>query len=112
MRFLTGLYSERMNELEGQLFAVQQSQRSKREAVSQIRQFMGQFDMQSESEISEQIKNVEAALKEAVDARERLDLSNKAETHIVEPLREKLRELSAEIDQMEGSNKRGSPTNQ
>lgn len=65
MRFVTGLYSDRMNELDGRLAVVQQTQRSKRQAVEEIRRFMEQFGLASETELRAEITSTQTELNDA-----------------------------------------------
>jgi len=96
MRFVTGLYSDRLNELEGQLGENVQSQRTKREAVAQIRQFMGQFNLASESEFAKEREAVKKELDDAILQRDKFDQHHKAATHALDPIRLELRKISKE----------------
>lgn len=98
MRFVTGLYSDRMNELDGRLAVVQQTQRSKRQAVEEIRRFMEQFGLASETELRTEITRTKAELNDALAVRNSLDETQRVQTHAAEPLRTELREMSAEIE--------------
>jgi rubrerythrin len=98
MRFVTGLYSERMNEIEIELVRAVNDQRSKRGAVAQIRAFMARFQMGTEIELQEQIGHVEGELREAAAHRDELDRTHTTDTHVVEPLRIRLRGLSLRMD--------------
>lgn len=95
MRFVTGLFSERLSELEAKLSALQQQQRAKREAVEQITGFMAQFGLASQAEFEANKLSNEQELAEAVSALERLDRDHQTKTHAIEPLREELRMLAA-----------------
>jgi len=97
MRFVTGLYSERLNDLEIKLAAAQDAQRTKREAVAQIREFLRPFELGSEGDLSSQIEAVQKELAAAMLEREVLDTTQAATTHVVEPLRTELRELSRNL---------------
>lgn len=98
MRFVTGLHSERMNEIEGALAKAQDDQRSKREAVVQIRAFMNRFQMGTEVELLAQTNRVEEELRQAVARRQQIEQRQSSLTHAVEPIRVRLRELSNGID--------------
>jgi hypothetical protein len=97
MRFVTGLYSDRMNDLEGKLAGAIDTQRGKREAVAKIREFMAQFDLGSELEHSTAVQKLREELHQAEAKRGALDQNQGAATHASEPLREKLRELSKRL---------------
>lgn len=101
MRFITGLYSERLNDLESQLAECVQTQRAKREAVAQIRDFMKQFDLASEPEFRARKEAVENELAAANKERDGLDAQHKTATHALEPLRKELRKLTKEAANVE-----------
>lgn len=98
MRFVTGLYSERMNDLDVKLAELVQSQRAKRETVSQIRQFMTQFNLASETEFGKERDTVMKELEDATAVRNLLDQQHKSTTHVLEPLRTELRKLAKESE--------------
>ena len=69
LRFFTGLWNEKLNELEAQLSSLRRDQRAKREAVAQIDIFLQKFGFSSEDELKSQIssarderENIEEAL--------------------------------------------------
>lgn len=97
MRFVTGVHSERMSELDGQLMKAVDEQRANRTAVQQIRSFMKRFEFGSEAELLTQIASVQAELQGAVVRRDELERTRSNQTHDVEPLRERLRGLSATV---------------
>lgn len=100
MRFVTGLHSDRMNDLDGRLAKAVNTQRSKRETVTQLRQFMDRFRMGSELDVAEQTQQVRNELNDATRERNQIDEAQAAETHAVDPLREQLRLLSGEINRI------------
>jgi len=103
MRFFTGLHSDRLNELGLAYDEALQEQRTKREAVKQIRAFMDRFQLSSGLDIAGQIEGVKSSLNEAVGRRDELDRTRSAQTHVVDPLRAKLRELAAEMASVESA---------
>lgn len=98
MRFFTGLYSERLSQLEDELMRTIDEQRSKREAVQQIRSFMVRFDLGSEFDIAGQLQTAKNELANAERTRADLERARAAQTHPTDILREDLRHLSAEIE--------------
>lgn len=100
MRFVTGLHSERMSDLEAALGKAIESQRAKRESVVQIRAFMNRFKMGSELDLVEQTNRVQEELRLATARREELEHTRSASTHVVEPMRQQLRVLSSKIDEV------------
>jgi hypothetical protein len=97
MRFLTGLHSERLSELEIQYTRTLDEQRAKREAVSQIRTFMQRFELGSELDVVAQLEDTQQQLKTVEERRTVLERNRSASTHPSDPLRQELRQLGAEI---------------
>lgn len=100
MRFFTGLHSERLNQLEGELFQAIDDQRAKRAAVQQIRAFMAQFGWSTDLDIGAELATARAALDESKHALSALDETRHAETHPTDTLKEKLRSLGSSIDDL------------
>jgi DNA repair exonuclease SbcCD ATPase subunit len=98
MRFVTGLHSERMNELDVELVQAIDDQRTKRETVQQMRVFMARFGMGTEIDFLAQINEVEEELRSALARRDELERTRSVQTHAVEPLRHRLRSLSATLE--------------
>jgi rubrerythrin len=98
MRFFTGLHSERLSQLETELMSIIDEQRSKREAVQQIRSFMNRFELGSELDIVSQLHAAEQELAQTERRRTELERTRLAQTHPTDRLREDLRRLSNEID--------------
>jgi hypothetical protein len=98
MRFFTGLYSERLSQLEDKLNKTIDEQRSKREAVQQLRTFTTRFELGSEHDIVEQLQTTEHELIEAEQKRAELEQTRSAQIHPSDALRDKLRYLSSEIE--------------
>lgn len=98
MRFFTGLHSERLSQLEAELFRTIDEQRSKREAVQQIRSFMNRFELGSELDMASQLQAAEQELAAAERRRTELERTRSAQTHPTDLLRDALRRLSTEIE--------------
>lgn len=103
MRFFTGLHSERLTQLEAELLGTQDEQRSKREAVKQIRMFMDRFNLGTETDVTNQLDTLQRDLNEATDEKERLDEERIATTHPTEGLKQQLRALSGEIEDIKSA---------
>lgn len=101
MRFFTGLHSEKLSELDEEFIKARDEQRIKRETVEQIRKFMNRFEFDSESDLELQLGTARNALSEAESKRAELDRSRLADTHPSDQLRAKLRELGAEIEELQ-----------
>ncbi len=97
MRFFTGLYSEHLSQLEDELMRVVDEQRTKREAVHQIRSFMARFDLGSELDMVGQYQAAEQELASAEERRAELERSRSAQTHPTDVLRDELRRLGTEV---------------
>lgn len=98
MRFFTGLHSERLSQLEDELMRTIDEQRSKREAVQQIRSFMARFELGSELDMVGQLQSVEQELAAAEQRRADLDRTRSAQIHPTDNLRNELRRLSTEVE--------------
>lgn len=101
MRFFTGLHSERWSQLEAELTRTIDAQRSKREAVQQIRQFMERFELGSERGIDEQLAEAHAAMEEAKRRIAAMERDRATLIHPSDPLRAELRALSGEIGELD-----------
>lgn len=100
MRFFTGLHSERLSQFEDELMTTIDEQRSKREAVKQIRSFMNRFELGLEHDMISQLQSAEQELAEAKRRRTELECNRSAQIHPTDPLRDELRGLSAEIESL------------
>jgi hypothetical protein len=100
MRFFTGLHSERLSQLEDDLMRTTDEQRSKREAVQQIRSFMTRFDLGSEANMASQLQADQRELAGAEDRRKELERTRSAQTHPTDALRNDLRRLSADVERI------------
>lgn len=98
MRFFTGLHSERLSQLEAELMRTIDEQRSKREAVQQIRLFMNRFELGSEVDMVGELQAAEQELGAAERRRNELERTRSAQTHPTDSLRDDLRRLSTEIE--------------
>ena len=100
MRFFTGLYSDRLNQLETEIFRLIDAQKGKREAVLQIREFMARFDLPSGVDLGELIRRNEEELGRAEERRARLEKRREVDLHPSDRLRQELRVLGREIDRV------------
>jgi hypothetical protein len=101
MRFFTGMHSDRLSQLEQELDEATDKQRSKREAVVQIRIFMEQFEFESEGDLLGETAKLEAAIAAAESRRDVLEATGKSETHALEPIRDQLRTVTTEVAEIE-----------
>jgi rubrerythrin len=98
MRFFSGLHSERLSQLDAELMRMLDEQRSKREAVEQIRLFMKRFGLGSELDIASQLEAADRELAETKRKSTELERTRSAQTHPTDALRGALRRLSTEIE--------------
>jgi hypothetical protein len=94
IRYFVGYMSEKLSELENKLQELRQEQRSKREAVAQIHQFLERFEFGSESKIVHELMalNEEALLIKAELAR--LEEGYRPDTFIADEDRARLDRLT------------------
>lgn len=97
MRFFTGLHSERLSQLQADLYRMVTEQHGAREAVSQIRRFMARFDLGSELELAAQIESAERELRAAEGRKQALETDRSTSIHPTDELRSRLRELSQTV---------------
>ena len=99
MRFFTGLHSDRLSQIESELYRAVDEQRGKREAVRQIREFMAQFALGSELDVVSQMKDNDQDLQQATARRAVIEEQRQVELHPTDPLRDELRGLGDEIQE-------------
>lgn len=97
MRFITGLYTERLNELEIRLDELRSERAAKLESIKQIRTFLQDFGYSSESDVSTEIISVENRLLDAQQELAKIRAGHTSQTHFADNLREKLRDISQQI---------------
>lgn len=97
MRFITGLHSERLDQIEAELVSTIDEQRSKRATVHQIRELMKKFEFGTELDILSRIQAAEAELANIQQTRAELERSRAVQTHPTDNLRVELRQLSFEL---------------
>jgi len=100
MRFFTGLHSERLSQMQAELYQTLTKQQGAREAVEQIRRFMARFDLGSALEAEKQIRAIESELREAEEQKRVLETDRASSTHPTDLTRAKLRELSQTISDL------------
>ena len=82
MRFFTGLHSERLSKLQEELCRTETEQQGAREAVSQIRHFMKQFNFESQNEI---ITQIEESKRKLLSANNQIQTIEKTREIILHP---------------------------
>lgn len=101
MRFVTGFYSERMNELEIEFDRVRSTRLAKVEAAKQIHSFLQDLGYEGQSDVTATISATEKDLHCAQHKQATLRQQHQAETHFADELRRKLRALSDTLAQEE-----------
>ncbi len=97
MRFFTGLHSERLSQLQADLYRTVAEQHGARVAVAQIRRFTARFDLGSELALTGQIEASERELRAAQERKQTLEADREASIHPTDELRRRLRELSRTV---------------
>jgi DNA repair exonuclease SbcCD ATPase subunit len=101
MRFFTGLHSERLSQMEASLMEAIDEQRTKRDAVQQIRTFMKQFSLGTEHDLTEQLLTIKQELIIVSAQREEIQQSRMVQIHPTDALREQIRYLSQTIFELQ-----------
>lgn len=94
MRYIVGLYSDRLNELEAELDRAVEKYRGIRVAVDQVRIFLARFDLDNPIEIEVEIQKVRTHLVQAKNAKSRIEADHAAATHFADDLRSELRDVT------------------
>jgi phage host-nuclease inhibitor protein Gam len=97
MKFIVGLHSEKLNELDIELATAQERRRTHIGAIAEIREFLNKFKLGSEMQIAEGMGEIKATLATKRGIRSQLQANHSQTTHIAEPLRERLRRLSERL---------------
>lgn len=100
MRFVTGLHSERMAELDMELMRTLAEQRAKREAVTQLQEFIKRYSLGQETDLDAELALVRVELSAALERRRDLEADRKKATHALEPMRVELRNLTRTNDEL------------
>lgn len=94
MRFMVGYYTEQLNDLEIQLDELKDERKSKLGAISQVTEFLKEFNYDSEAQINEVIERHKAELEDAKSQLSSIQNTHRSKTHFVDDLRQNLRELN------------------
>lgn len=101
IRYVLGFHSDRLNELEIDLEAMVSEQKAKLAAAQQIHNFLTRHGLGTIDSIQKQKEDIEVQLAIAREAYGTVRHGQRTSTHIVDPLRAKLRELSNRINEEE-----------
>lgn len=94
MRFMVGYYTEELNDLEIQLEELKDEHKRKQGAITQVKEFLKEFNYESEEHIHEVIEKYKAELEDAKSQLSSIQNSHESETHFADDLRQQLRELN------------------
>ncbi len=97
MRFITGFYTERWNELEIRLEAIREERSAKLEAAKQVREFLQQYAGGLEREVNEQMEATQRRLASSKQELAELHRRYEIETHFADDLRRQLRQLGNKL---------------
>ena len=103
MRFVLGYYTERLNELEQALAYEVEEARTKRESADRLRRFLAELGYESAVEIAAAIEAKQMQITSSAEELRKLRKSHETATHFTDDLKRQLRDLSGEIDQLEGA---------
>lgn len=103
VRFVLGYYTERLNELEQQLAYETEEGKTKRESAERLRRFLGELGYESALEIAAAVESTQIKIRASEEELRQLRESHATATHFTDDLKRELRELSREIDQLEGA---------
>lgn len=98
MRYISGYYTEKMNDLEIQFDELRNNRAAKIEAAQQIRTFLAEFGYGKVSDVTEEIMNNESELASTKEKLLEIRSSHESSTHFADGLRQKLRELSGKLN--------------
>ncbi|MFX0136417.1 MAG: hypothetical protein ACFFDN_22435 [Candidatus Hodarchaeota archaeon] len=101
MRFVFGYYSEKLNNLEIDLEQTRNSRTSKLSAAKELRIFLKKFGYDSDEEIEKEIENIKENLANVMKEREKIENGYRIDTHSGDELREKIKEIIANLDKDE-----------
>lgn len=101
MRFVTGFYTERMNDLEIQLDEITTERFAKIEAAKQVRKFLQDFGYGEEIELQASIATLNDELNQSLEQLDVIRQRHHNDTHFADDLRQELRELSNRLAQEE-----------
>ncbi len=94
MRFVVGDYTERLSQIETELDSLRTEKAARIQSVREIREFLSELGFGTEQEFEQQISAAKEDLTGVREARERYREEEMPATHIVDELRQNLRELS------------------
>ncbi len=98
MRFVTGLFTERMNDLQIQLDEVKSERLAKLESAKQIRAFLGDFGYGTEMDVATEIAATESETEQSRQKLSKFRDEHQNSTHFADNLREQLRNMSAQLE--------------
>ena len=94
MRFMVGYYTVKLSDLEIHLEELKDEHKSKLGAITQVKEFLKEFNYESEKHIHEVIEIHKAELEDAKSKLSSIQNSHESETHFADDLRQQLRELN------------------
>jgi rubrerythrin len=103
VRFVLGYYTERLNELEQQLAFEVEEAKTKRESAERLRRFLGELGYESALEIAAAVEATQIQIATSEEELRQLRESHATATHFTDDLKQRLRELSREIEQLQAA---------
>jgi hypothetical protein len=103
LRYVLGLHSDQLSELEVALSELKQRQRSIREVATQIDKFLTQYGLGSESEIASELKLMEEKSESVEQTLKSLTPANVPTSFVSEELQTELMRLSSQVREKEAA---------
>ena len=97
MRFIIGLYTERISELELELGAIIDRKNKSAQQIENVRAFLSQFGFNSEKQVADEIEALQKQLLTAKKELSQMNAGYKKDTHFVDTLRNELMQLEQSI---------------
>jgi len=101
IRFVIGAFSEKMSQLESQLYEIRDMRSRKNEESKQIRSFLEQFGYSSDSAITGNIEQARKSLQLDMANLQKIQEGYTQETHFADRLRDQLRKLGDQLSMEE-----------
>ena len=101
LNFVVGAYTQKLNELGGELAKIRQLKAKRIEDVQNLRTFLRQFGYSSEQQILQEIATSEEMLSSSSIELKKVQEGYSKETHFVDDLREHLRVIERNLSNQE-----------
>jgi hypothetical protein len=103
MRFILGLFDEKLYEIEKALSDVSIDRQKIEQDIQSVGAFLGKFGYESEEQLKKEIEAASANLKTKAETLKKMHDGYKNDTHFVDALRKELKELEEKINRFENA---------